>query len=74
MIRESLKFICEFFRTVKGKTIWIFQLFLSSVLGHITSMLLPLIASNIVLYVTDGDVNAAYYSALMLGITYLFYN
>ena len=74
MIRESLKFICEFFRTVKGKTIWIFQLFLSSILGHITSMLLPLIASNIVLYVTDGDVNAAYYSALMLGITYLFYN
>lgn len=74
MIKESFNFISDFFKTVKGKTIWIFQLFFSSVLGHIASLILPFLASNIVLYVTNGDINSAYTNTFLLAVTYIFYN
>lgn len=59
---------------MKGKTIWVLQLFVASILGHASSLLIPVFASNIVLYVTNNNSNLAYLNILFLIITYLAYD
>lgn len=74
MVKDNINIIKDFFSLVKGKTIWIIQLFMASILGHTSSLLIPVFASNIVLYVTNGDSKLAYLNILFLIITYLAYD
>lgn len=74
MIQENVKIIQEFFRLVHGSKKWIFFLFLGSILGHISELLLPFFVSNIILFVTSYDATRMYLNIFFLFLTYIFYN
>lgn len=74
MIRENIKIIKDFFKLVKGNKLWIFCLFLGSILAHLSSLLIPVFTSNIVYYVTENNANATYFNIIFLAGTYIAYN
>lgn len=74
MLKDNIRIIRDFFRLVKGSTKWIIQLFLASILAHSTSLLIPVFASNIVLYVTNGNQNSTYINIVLLALTYTLNN
>lgn len=74
MIKDNIKIIRDFFKLVKGSKLWIFLLFLGSVMGHLTSLLIPVFTSNIVYYVTEGNSNFVYFNIFLLMAIYLIYN
>lgn len=74
MIRENIKIIRDFFRLVKGNKFWIILLFLGSILGHLSSLLIPVFTSNIIYEVTNGNADGTYLNIVLLAITYVAYN
>ena len=74
MIVENFKIIRDFFQLVKGHKVWIFFLFLGSILGHFFDFLLPFFVSNIVFYVTEGNASGMYYNIFYLFLSYVAYN
>lgn len=74
MFKENIKIITDFFKLVKGSVFWIVQLFLASMLGHLSSLLIPIFTSNIVYEVTAGNSDGTYLNIIFLAITYLLYN
>lgn len=74
MIKDNVKIIRDFFKLVKGSKKWIFFLFLGSILAHLTSLLMPVFASNIIYEVTNTNIRATYLNILFLGITYIAHN
>lgn len=74
MIRENVKIIKDFFKLVKGNRFWIIQLFLGSIFAHLSSLLIPIFASNIIYQVTNGNSDATYFNISLLAITYIVYN
>ena len=74
MIKDNIKIIKDFFKLVKGNKLWIFLLFLGSVLGHLSNLLLPIFTSNIILYVTLKNASATYLNIALLAGSYVAYN
>ena len=74
MIKDNIKIIRDFFKLVKGSKKWIFLLFLGSITAHLSSLLIPVFASNIIYEVTNKNVNATYLNIGLLAITYIAYN
>ncbi len=74
MIKDNIKIIRDFFKLVKGSKKWIFLLFFGSIMGHISSLLIPVFASNIILEVTNGDISKTYLNIFLLFSTYISYN
>lgn len=74
MIRDNIKIIVDFFKLVKGSKKWIFLLFFASIMGHISSLLIPVFTSNIIYEITNGNANATYINILLLTITYVAFN
>lgn len=74
MIKDNVKIIRDFFKLVKGSKKWIFFLFLGSILAHLTSLLMPVFASNIIYQVTNTNIRATYLNIFLLGITYIAHN
>lgn len=74
MIRENIKIIRDFLRLVKGNKFWITLLFLGSILGHLSSLLIPVFTSNIIYEVTNGNADGTYLNIVLLAITYIAYN
>lgn len=74
MIKDNIKIIRDFFKLVKGSKLWIFLLFLGSIMGHLTSLLIPVFTSNIVYYVTEGNSSLTYFNIFLLMAVYLIYN
>lgn len=74
MIKDNIKIIKDFFKLVKGNKLWVFLLFLGSILGHLSNLLLPIFTSNIVLYVTEGNASATYTNIALLAGSYIAYN
>ena len=60
MVRENINIIRDFFRLVKGHKFWITMLFLASILGHLSSLLIPVFTSNIIYEVTNGNADGTY--------------
>lgn len=56
MIRDNIRIIRDFFHLVKGDKKWIIQLFIASILGHISSLFLPIAASTIIKSITDQNI------------------
>lgn len=74
MFRDNIKIIKSFFKLVKGSKFWITQLFLGSILAHLSSLLIPVFTSNIILQITNGNSNATYTNIILLILTYIAYN
>lgn len=74
LIKDNIKIIRDFFKLVKGSKKWIFLLFLGSITAHLSSLLIPVFASNIIYEVTNKNVNATYLNIGLLAITYIAYN
>lgn len=74
MIKDNFKIIKDFFKLVKGHKKWTILLFLGSILAHLSSLLIPVFASNIIYEVTIKNTNATYLNLLLLAITYIAYN
>lgn len=74
MIRDNITIILDFLKLVKGSKKWIFLLFFGSIMAHLSSLLTPVFASNIIYEVTKGNVNATYINILLLALTYIAYN
>lgn len=74
MIKDNIKIIRDFFKLVKGSKLWIFLLFLGSIMGHLTSLLIPVFTSNIVYYVTEGNSSLTYFNIFLLMAIYMVYN
>ena len=74
MIKDNIKIIIDFFKLVKGSKKWIFLLFFGSIMAHLSSLLIPVFASNIIYEVTNGSVNNTYLNIGLLAITYIVYN
>lgn len=74
MIKDNIKIIRDFFKLVKGNKKWIFFLFLGSIMAHLSSLLIPIFASNIIYEVTNSNANATYINIGLLAITYIAYN
>lgn len=49
-------------------------MFFGSIMAHLSSLLIPIFASNIIYYVTNNNVNASYFNISLLAITYIAYN
>lgn len=74
MIKDNFKIICDFFRLVKGSKKWVFLLFFGSIMGHLSSLLIPVFTSNIVYDITSGNANQTYLNIVLLAVVYIFYN
>ena len=74
LIKDNIAIIKDFFKLVKGSKKWIFFLFFGSIMGHLSSLLIPVFASNIVYEVTQRNVNATYLNIGLLACTYIAYN
>lgn len=74
MIKDNIRIIRDFFKLVKGSKLWILFLFLGSIMAHLTSLLIPVFASNIIYYVTIGDANLTYLNIFLLAGIYLVHN
>ena len=74
MIKDNFRIICDFFRLVKGSKKWVFLLFFGSIMGHLSSLLIPVFTSNIVYEITSGNANQTYLNIVLLAIIYIFYN
>lgn len=74
MIKDNIKIIKEFFSLVKGNKKWTFLLFFGSILAHLTSLLIPVFAANIIYEVTIKNANATYINIALLALTYILYN
>lgn len=74
MIKDNIKIIKEFFALVKGNKKWTFLLFFSSILAHLTSLLIPIFAANIIYEVTIKNATATYINIILLALTYILYN
>ncbi|MFV0250226.1 MAG: ABC transporter ATP-binding protein [Bacilli bacterium] len=74
MVRDNIKIIKEYFKIVNGSKLWITLLFLTSILGHLTFIILPVFASNIILYLTDNNPTLIFQNIVYLAISYLFYS
>lgn len=74
MIKDNIKIIIDFFKLVKGSKKWIFLLFFGSIMAHLSSLLTPIFASNIIYEVTNGNATATYINIGLLAVTYIAYN
>ena len=74
LFRDNIKIIRDFFKLVKGSKKWIFFLFLGSIMGHLSSLLIPIFTSNIIYEVTNRNISATYMNIGLLAITYIAYN
>lgn len=74
MIKENIKIIRDFFKLVKGNKLWVFLLFLGSILAHLSSLLIPVFASNIIYEVTNKNASGTYMNIVLLAIIYIAYN
>lgn len=74
MVKDNIKIIRDFFKLVKGSKLWVFFLFFGSIMAHLSSLLIPVFTSNIIYYVTDGNMSFTYLNIILLAITYLGYN
>ncbi len=74
MIKENFIVIRNYFRIVKGNKTGIVKLFLSSIISHSISLIIPIIIANIIKYITLGNYNYAYIYSFVLFLSYLFYN
>ncbi len=74
MFKDNIKIIRDFFKLVRGSKLWVTLLFLGSILGHLSSLLIPVFTSNIVYYVTDMNASSTYFNILWLLLTYIAYN
>lgn len=74
LIRDNIRIIRDFFRLVKGSKLWIFLLFLGSIMAHLSSLLVPVFTSNIVYEVTIGNAGATYLNIALLAVSYILYN
>lgn len=74
LIRDNINIIKNFFKLVKGSKMWVFFLFLGSVMAHLSSLLIPIFTSNIIFEVTNGNAMATYINIGLLALTYVAYN
>jgi len=74
VIRDNIKIIKDFFKLVKGSKKWIFFLFLGSIMAHLSSLLIPVFAANIIYEVTNGNAGATYINIGLLASTYIIHN
>lgn len=74
MIRDNIKIITSFFKLVEEPKLWMFFLFFGSIMGHISSLLMPVFAANIISEITFGHPGLTYLNIALLGITYTSYN
>lgn len=74
MFRENIKIIKDYFKLVEGSKLWIFFLFFSSILGHLSSLLIPVFAANIISELTELNTFKTYYNIFLLAVTYISYN
>ncbi len=74
MIKDNFIVIKNYFKIVRGNKIGIFKLFLSSIISHGISLIIPIIIANIIKYITLGNYNYAYICSFVLFLSYLFYN
>ena len=74
MIHDNIKIIKSYFKLVKGNKFLITCLFVTSILRHIASLLIPVFAANIILYITNGNANKTYFNIFLLACSYIAYN
>ncbi len=74
MIKDNIKIIKDFFSLVKGHKKWTFLLFFGSIMAHLTSLLIPVFAANIIYEVTIKNATATYANIALLALTYILYN
>lgn len=74
MIRDNINIIRSYFKIVKGNKFLIVCLYITSILRHISSLLIPVYAANIILYITEGNVDKTYFNIFLLACSYIAYN
>ncbi len=74
MIKEYYNFIKDYLKLAELKTSYLIINFLTTFFYKSFSILLPLIASLIIKYLTIGDSKASYFALLAFFITYILYN
>ena len=74
MIKDNIRIMKSFFKLVKGSKSYVIQIFISSALGHSTSLLLPVAAAKIIKAITENNFNDAYLWSGALLIIYFVYN
>lgn len=74
MIKDNIKIIQDYFKLVKGSKKWMFFLFLGSIMGHLSSLFMPVFSANIIYEVTNGNVSDTYINIGLLALTYILYN
>ena len=74
MIKDNIKIIKDFFKLVKGSKKWIIILFFTSIMAHLSSLIMPIFASNIIYQVTNGNASMTYVNIGLLAVTYIAHN
>lgn len=74
MIEDNIKIIKQYLQLIHEKTLYVIGLFLSSICGHASDLLLPMASAQIIDMVTLNQYNLAFLWAVLLGLFYLIYN
>lgn len=74
MIEDNIKIIKQYLQLIHEKTLYVIGLFLSSICGHASDLLLPMASAQIIDMVTLNQYNLAFLWAVLLGLFYLLYN
>lgn len=74
MVKEYIKFIKDYLNLAELKIKYVVINILSAFFYKVFSLLLPLIASLIIRYLTNGNSSMTYYCLLAFLITYILYN
>ena len=74
MIRDQIILFKDFLNLVKGKTVLIFQLFISTAIVHVANLLPPIATSGIIAMITQNNMQAVFiYAALFLFFYGIYY-
>ena len=74
MIKDNFVTIKKYFMLVNDNKLGIIKLFISSILSHAISLLIPIVITNIIKNITLQNYSFAYIFSFLLFVSYLFYN
>lgn len=74
MVKDNIKIIKQYLQLIHENKLYVIGLFLSSICGHASDLLLPMASAQIIEMVTIENYNLAFLWTILLGVFFIIYN
>lgn len=74
MVKDNIKIIKQYLQLIHENKLYVIGLFLSSICGHASDLLLPMASAQIIEMVTIENYNLAFLWTILLGAFFIIYN